>query len=146
MKKFNYEEFMFNFSKNLKKQLKNHRKDILHLSQEKVAELLYKSEKTYQRWESTGQLSNIYDILNALQVLQFSTAEIIKLFELPPLTLDELKEVNMIDGEGLKNLKEDALCSYMRNYCENMNELYIEKLICILIEERLKRHENRHSS
>lgn len=125
----------------LANELHNHRED-LGLKQAQVAESLDKSEKTYQRWESIGNVSNIYDILKAFEILNFTTSEIIKLFNLPPLTLNELKDIAP-DMDTLKNIKEEGICNYIHNNCSNMDNLIIEELLVILHTEYLARHNRR---
>lgn len=120
--------------KRLTEQMLQHR-ETLGLRQGKVAELLDKSEKTYQRWESTGDgLSDFFDIQNIFRVLQFSTTEIINLLELPTLTPNEIKELYQ-DEETLKSIQEDVI----RQKCGKMQSITIEKLLCILLKEYLKR-------
>lgn len=125
------------FEKRLKKQLRDHRRK-LGITQEYAASLLDKSEKAYQRWESTGKcLTDIFSLLKAFQVLEFSTVEIIDVLGLPPLTLNDMKAVCQ-DGETLKHIKEDGIYSYMRKNCNSMDYTTIEKLLDVLSSERLK--------
>lgn len=125
----------------LANELYNHRED-LGLTQAEVAKSLDKSEKTYQRWESIGKVSNIYDILKALEILNFTTSDIIKLFNLPPITLNELKDL-VPDMDTLKSIKEEGICNYIHNNCGNMDNLIIEKLLVILHTEYIARHNHR---
>lgn len=106
----------------------------LKLSQFEVSERLGISEKTYQRWESSEEtLTDIFKILSVFQVLEFTTTEIIDVLGLPPLTLDEIK-VDFPDIEILKSIKEN---------CCNMEDSAIERLIVILMNEHLKRHDRK---
>lgn len=126
------------FQRELPVELYSRRRN-LSLTQAEVAELLDKSEQTYQRWESTGNgLSNIQDILRVFEVFKFSTSTVIKLFNLPPLTLDELKDI-VPDADTLKCIKEEGICAYIDNNCGDMDNLTIEKLLVILHTEHLKR-------
>lgn len=120
--------------KRLTEQMLQHREK-LGLSQGKAAELLGKSEKTYQRWESTGNgLSDFFEIQNIFHVLHFSTTEIINLLELPALTPSEIK--GLYQGEDtLKGIQEDII----RQKCGGMQSTTIEGLLCILLKEYLKR-------
>lgn len=125
------------FEERLKVQLCEHRKK-LGLPQWRVAKQIGNAEKTYQRWESTGKcLTDIFSLLKAFQVLEFSTVEIIDVLGLPPLTLNDMKAVCQ-DGETLKHIKEDGIYSYMRKNCNSMDYATIEKLLDVLSSERLK--------
>lgn len=115
-----------------------HRKT-LGLTQGEVAELLGKTEKTYQRCESAGSgLSNFLDIQKVFKVLQFSTTEVIDLLKLPPLTLKEVEE-HYQDEETLKSIRENSICSFLRQTCGKLESTTIEKMLCILLKEYLKR-------
>lgn len=124
--------------KRLTEQMFQHR-DTLGFKQKDIARLLDKPEKTYQRWESTGDgLSNIFDILNIFRVLRFSIVEIINVLGLPPLMTNEIKEIYQ-DEETLKNIREDGICSFIRQKCGGMESITIDILIDILMKEHLKR-------
>lgn len=124
--------------KRLTEQMFKNRKE-LKLTQEKVAELLGKSEKTYQRLESTGcGLSDFFTILNIFQVLQFSTIEIIEVLGLPPLTLSQIKELYQ-DEDTPKSIQENSICSSISQICAKMDSSTLEKLFCTLMKEYLKR-------
>lgn len=123
--------------KQLNEQMRQNRKT-LGLNQGEVAELLGKSEKTYQRWESSGKgLSNFFDILSIFKVLQFSTTEIINVFGLPPLSPSEAKELCQ-DEETLKSLQENTIYSFIRQKCDKLEIITIEKLLFILSKEYFK--------
>ena len=125
-------------TKRLTQQMFLHRKK-LGLKQHEVAELLGKSEKTYQRLESTGRgLSDIFDILEIFQVLHFSTTEIVNVLGLPPLTLSEITEVYQ-DEETLKSIRENSICSAIRQTCGEMETSTIERLIFTLMKEQCER-------
>ena len=80
--------------KRLTEQMVQHRDEKLKLTQKEAAELLATSEKTYQRWESSGKgLSDFFVIQNIFRTLHFSTTEIINVLGLPPLSLSEAKEL-----------------------------------------------------
>lgn len=122
----------------LTEQMLQHRK-ALGLKQGEVAELLDKPEKTYQRWESTGSgLSIFFDIQNIFKVLHFSTTEIVNILGLSPLTSSEIEELYQ-DEEILKSIREKSICSSIRQKCGEMQSITIEKLLCILLKEYLKR-------
>lgn len=122
----------------LKEKMLQHR-DKLGLKQREVAELLDKDEKTYQRLESTGNgLSDFFDIQNIFRVLEFSTTDIIDVLGFPPLTLNEIKELYQ-DEETLKSIRENGICSSIRQTCNKMENITIEKLLYILLIEHLKR-------
>lgn len=129
----------------LTKELFNHRQK-LGLMQREVAEFLDRSEKTYQHWESTGEgLSNIFTILQLFQALEFSTAEIIGVLGLPPLTADELKDI-CPDGDTLKSIQENGICSYVRMNCGKMDYCQIERLFDVLCDERSERRKRRRNN
>lgn len=111
----------------------------LKLKQREVAELLGKDEKTYQRLESTGNgLSNFFDILDIFHVLNFSYQDFIYVLELPPLTLSEIEELYQ-DEEILKSIREKGIHSSIRQICGKMETITIERLLCTLLVEFLKR-------
>lgn len=122
----------------LKVQLREHRKK-LGLPQWRVAQQTGNAEKTYQHWESTGEgLSNMFTILKLFQVLGFSTAEIIDVLGLPPLTLNDIGTIWQDEGT-LKRIKEDGIYPYVRMNCGTMDCVTIEKLLDVLTAERLRR-------
>lgn len=124
--------------KRLIEQMFQHR-ERLGLTQKQAAELLGKSEKTYQRWESSGDgLSNFFDIQNIFKILQFSTTEIINVLGLPPLTLNEVEELYQ-DEETLKSLRENSVYSFISKKCDGLESITIEKLLYILSKEYFKR-------
>ncbi len=115
------------------------RRKELKLKQREVAGLLGKEEKTYQRLESTGNgLSNFFDILDIFRVLHFSVNDIIYVLELPPLTLREIEELYQ-DEETLKNIREKGIHSSIRQTCGKMETITIERVLCTLMAEYLKR-------
>ena len=115
------------------------RRKELKLKQREVAELLGKDEKTYQRLESTGNgLSNLFDILDIFRVLHFSIKDIIYVLELPPFTLSEIKELYQ-DEETLKSIRENGIYSSICQTCGKMGTITIERVICTLMGEYLKR-------
>ena len=125
----------------LRQQMFLHREK-LGLKQREVAELLGKSEKTYQRLESTGRgLSDIFDILEIFQVLHFSTTEIVNVLGFPPLTLSEVTELYQ-DEEILKSIRENAICSTIRQTGGKMETSTIERLIFTLMKEQCQRKGN----
>ncbi len=119
-------------------QMFQHR-DTLGLQQKEVAHFLNKSDKTYQRWESTGNgLSDIFDLLTIFRVLQFSTTEIIDVLGLPPLTLNEVKGLYQ-DEETIRGIRENTVYSFISKECSRMQTNTIEKLLCVLLKEYLKK-------
>ena len=115
------------------------RRKELKLKQREVAGLLGKEEKTYQRLESTGNgLSDFFDILDIFRVLHFSVNDIIYVLELPPLTLREIEELYQ-DEETLKNIREKGIHSSIRQTCGKMETITIERVLCTLMAEYLKR-------
>lgn len=124
--------------KRLIEQMFQHR-ERLGLTQKQAAELLTTSEKAYQRWESCGNgLSDFFVIQNIFKILEFSTTEIISVLGLPPLTLNEVKELYQ-DEETLKGIRENTLYSYIRQKCDKLESITIEKLLYILSKEYFKR-------
>jgi len=118
------------------------RREKLELHQSEVAESLGKSEKTYQRWESTGTgLSNLFDVLSIFRVLQFPLTDIIYVLGLPPLTLSEAEELYQ-DEETLKRIRESSIYSAVRQACGGMENITVEKLLDTLMAERLRRKNN----
>lgn len=114
-------------------------RNTLKLTQKEVSELLGKSENTYQRWESAGDgLSGFFDIQNIFKILQFSTTEIINVLGLPPLSPSEAKELCQ-DEETLKSLQENTIYSFIRQKCDKLEIITIEKLLFILSKEYFKR-------
>lgn len=136
------QEFQQKFQQELKKQLHEHRKK-LKLSQNDVANALGVSRDTYQRWEKPSQdLLNIFNILSVLRVLNFSTAEIIEMLGLAPLTPDEIKAVFQ-DEDMLKSIQSNTIYSFMRKNYLDMNDLTLKKLFFLLGEEYFKRFKGR---
>lgn len=133
------------FEKRLREQLRKHRKKI-NLSQLNVANAVNVSFDTYQRWESTGQhLTNIFTLLSVFRELGFSTTEIIDVLGLPPLTLNEIKAIYQ-DEDTLKSIKENGICSAMRENCPDMKDFTLERLLAIFFGEHSKRLENRQGN
>ena len=125
--------------KRLTEQMVQHRDEKLKLTQKEAADLLYTSEKTYQRWESSGKgLSDFFVIQNIFRTLHFSTSEIINVLGLPPLTLNEVKELYQ-DKETLKSLQENSIYSFVRQKCDKWEDITIEKLFFVLLKEYFKR-------
>lgn len=122
----------------LTEQMRHHRK-ALGLTQGKAAELLGRPEKTYQRWESTGEgLSDFFVILDIFRVLRFPTTEIIGMLGLPPLTESEVKEYYR-DEKTLKSIQDNGIYSAVCQNCGGLGSITIEKLLCVLLKEYLKR-------
>lgn len=129
--------------KKLKELLRGHRTK-QNLRQSDVADAVGKSLDTYQRWESSGQcLTDIYSLLSVFKALDFSTAEIIDVLGLPPLTAGEMEAICQ-DGDTLKSIKENGIYSVIREKCPDMNDFILEKLLAILFQEHSKRLESRH--
>lgn len=127
----------------LKGQIREHRKK-RKLSQLNVANAVGKSVDTYQRWEYTGKgLTNIFILLSVFQTLNFSITEIIDILGLPPLTLSEIKTIYQDEGT-LKSIKENGICSAIRENCHHMDDFTLERLLVILLKEHSKRLESRH--
>ena len=138
-----YEYFEKEFPKKLKEQLRGHRTQ-KNLRQSDVADAVGKSLDTYQRWESTGQrLTDICTLISVFQALDFSTAEIIDVLGLPPLTLSGVKAAYQ-DEDILKNIKGYGIYYAMRKKCPDMEDFMLDKLLALLFDERSKRLENRH--
>lgn len=98
-----------------------------------------KSEKTCQRWESTGKgLTDIFDILHLFEVLKIPTGEIVTLLGLPPLSQ---KDVEILyQDEAIQNeIKSSGIYRYLRDHCAELDDITIEKLVDVITEERLKR-------
>lgn len=126
------------FQERLKGQIREHRKK-QELRQADVANALGVSLDTYQHWEKPSQsLTNISDILNIFQVLDFSTAEIIDVLGLAPLTPSEVKAVCQ-DEDTLKCIKGNTIYAAVREKCPDMDDFTLEKLLFLLLGERLKR-------
>lgn len=133
------------FEKRLKEQLHQHRQK-RNITQLDVASMVGVSHDTYQRWESTGQrLTNIFSLLSVFQALHFSTTEIIDVLGLPPLTLNEIKAIYQ-DEDTLKSIKENGICSAMRENCPDMKDFTLERLLAIFFGEHSKRLENRQGN
>ena len=118
--------------------LRKHR-TALGKTQFAIALEIEKTEKTYQRWESTGKgLTDIFDILRLFEILNISTGEIIALLGLPPLSqkdMDILYQDDAIQNE----IKSSGIYRYLRNHCAELDDITVEKLVDIITEERLKR-------
>ena len=131
------EQKYFNLTKleeRIKHQLREHREK-RKLTLFDVAERVGKSMETYRRWESQGKhLTCIYDLAEVFRVLDFSTAEIIHLLDLPPLTLEEIETVSETQ-EMLTEVKERGVYFYIKEHCADMETVTISKLITILLEE-----------
>ncbi len=129
-------------NKEIRNRLRNkmvQRREKLKLHQSDVAELLDRSEKTYQRWESDGDgLSNLFTVLNIFRVLQFSLTDILYVLGLPPLTLREIKELYQ-DEETLKSIRESSINATIRQACGEMETITIEKLLDTLMAAHLRR-------
>lgn len=125
----------------LKRQLRKHREK-LNLKQLDVANAVGKSLDTYSYWESTGRrLTDIFSLLSVFQALEFSTAEIIDVLGLPPLTLNEIKAIYQ-DEDTLKNIKGNGIYSAMRENCSDIDDFTLTKLLVLLLKERLRRLED----
>lgn len=132
------EDFYLEYQKRLRRQLREHRIK-RKLSQSAVADAVGKALETYQRWETSGQhLTDIFSLLSVFQVLGFSVTEIIEVLGLPALTLNEIEAVYQ-DENILKRIKENGICSAMRQKCPDMADFTLEKLLVLILEERLKR-------
>lgn len=139
-KKYEFSEH--EFQEKLKEQLLKHRRK-KNLRQSDVANAVGASHSTYQRWESTGQhLTDIFTLLSVFQALDFSTAEIIDVLGLPPLTLNEIKAIYQ-DEDILKSIKGNGICFSMHEKCPDMEDFALESLLVLLLKERLKRLEDR---
>lgn len=137
------ENFELEFQERLKKQLLEHRTK-RNFSQQGVADAVGKSLYTYQRWENSGQcLTDIFSLLRVFQALDFSTTEIIGVLGLPPLTLSEIKAIYQ-DEDTLKSIKENGICSAVREKCPDMDDFILERLLAILLKEHSKRLESRN--
>ena len=104
-----------------------------------IADKIGKSEKTYQRWESTGKgLTDIFDILRLFEILKIPTGEIIALLGFPPLSQKEVE--TLYQDEAIQNeIKSSGIYRYLRDHCAELNDITVEKLVDIITEERLKR-------
>ena len=114
-------------------------RSLLGKTQFAIALEIEKTEKTYQRWESTGKgLTDIFDILRLFEILNISTGEIIALLGLPPLSQ---KDVEILyQDEAIQNeIKSSGIYRYLRDHCAELNDITVEKLVDIITEERLKR-------
>ena len=119
------------------------RRKELKLKQREMAQRLGKSEKTYQRWESTGEgLSDILEVLEVFRKLKFSTLEIADVLGLPPIELDEIKE-RYQDEAILTSIRESSIYIYLRDNCSSVNDVLLEKLLDVITAERLKRRRNK---
>lgn len=134
----NYEK---KFQEKLSKQLYDHRQK-RKLSQYEVANAVGKTAETYQRWESSGKhLTDIFSLLSVFKVLDFSTAEIIDVFGLPPLTLSEIKDI--YQDKDILDIKRNGIYSAMRKKCPEIDDFTLGKLLHLLMEEHIKRWESR---
>lgn len=132
----NYEKA--DLQKRLGNALYKHR-NALGKKQREVALAIEKSEKTYQRWESTGKgLNDLFDILQLFQLLDFSTTEIIDLLGFPPLELKEIRTLYK-DGAILNEIRNNSIYLYLQKHCSDLDNVTIEKLLDVITEERLKR-------
>lgn len=141
----NINELELEFQEKLKGLLREYRIK-RNLSQFDVANAVGKSLDTYQRWEYTGKgLTNIFILLSVFQTLDFSITEIIDILGLPPLTLSEIKAIYQDEGT-LKSIKENGICSAIRENCRHMEDFTWERLLVILLKEHSKRLESRHGN
>lgn len=108
-----------------------------------IAYKIGKSEKTYQRWESTGKgLTDIFDILHLFKILNISTGEIIALLGLPPLSQKDVE--TLYQDEAIQNeIKSSGIYRYLRDHCAKLSDITVEKLLDVITEERLKRRRRR---
>ena len=126
------------FQERLKEQIREHRKR-QKLRQLDVANALGVSLDTYQHWEKPSQsLTNISDILSVFRELDFSTAEIIDVLGLAPLTPSEVKAVCQ-DEDTLKCIKGNTIYAAVREKCPDMDVFTLEKLLILLLDEHSKR-------
>ena len=106
----------------LQKRIREHlyaRRKELKLKQREIAQMLGKSEKTYQRWESTGKgLTDILEVLEVFRKLKFSTFEMVDVLGLPPIELDEIKE-RYQDEAILTSIRESSIYIYLRDNCSS---------------------------
>lgn len=130
----------------LQKRIREHlyaRRKELKLKQREIAQMLGKSEKTYQRWESTGKgLTDILEVLEVFRKLKFSTFEMVDVLGLPPIELDEIKE-RYQDEAILTSIRESSIYIYLRDNCSSVNDVLLEKLLDVITAERLKRRRNK---
>lgn len=135
-------EFQEKFQKRLKGKIRERRKE-KNLTQSAVAQALEVSPDTYQHWEKGSRpLIDIFNMLSVFQVLEFSTAEIVDILGLPPLTSSEIKAVCQ-DEDMLKSIQGNTIYSVVREKCSSMDGLTLGKLLALLSEENLKRVEGR---
>ena len=137
-KKFDSEKQKVKIISRLTEMMFKHREE-LGLTQREVAEQLDRDEKTYQRQESSGNgLSKYLYIRDIFSVLHFSSMDVIYVLDLPPLTSSEMEELYK-DEETLKSIREKGIHSTIRQTCGEMENTTIEKLLCTLLDEYLKR-------
>lgn len=133
-------EYQEEFQKRLKGKIREHRKE-KNLTQSAVAQALKVSLDTYRHWEKDSRpLTDIFNMLSVFQVLEFSTAEIVDLLGLAPLTSGEIKAACQ-DEDMLKSIEGNTIYSIVREKCSSMDGLTLGKLLALLSEENLKRVE-----
>lgn len=133
-----------NYGKKLKEQLRKHREK-LGLTQMDAAKLLGRSLDSYQRWERGKCLTDIISLLNVFHVLDFSTAEIIDVLGLHPLTLSEIK-ANYQNEDILKSIEENGIYFAMRQKSSDIDDFTLKKLIVLLMEEDIKRFKSKQGN
>ena len=139
------ENFKKQFQEKLSEQLREHRIK-QNYSQVGIANAVGVALHTYQRWESRGQhLTDIFRLLKVFRELKFSTAEIIDVLGIPPLTLNEVEDLYQ-DENTLKSIKENSVCSAMREKCPDIDDFTLAKLLEILMKEYLKRFKHGHKN
>ena len=143
--KYLKQEFQDEVQTKLMRQIREHRKK-QGLRQSDVAKALGIPLDTYQHWESPNRKRiNVFHILSILHELEFSTAEIVDLLGLAPLTSSEIKAVCQ-DEDTLKSIQGNTFYSVMRKKCPDMDGLTLGKLLVLLSEENLKRVKNRQDT
>ena len=129
------------FQEELSRQLYEHRQK-RKLTQYEVADAVGKTVDTYQRWESSGKhLTDIFSLLSVFKALDFSTAEIIDVFGLPPLTLSEIKDI--YQDKDILDIKRNGIYSAMCKKCPEIDDFTLGKLLLLLMKEYVKRRESR---
>lgn len=130
------------FQRRLKGKIRERRKG-LKLRQADVAKAVGVSLDTYQHWESPSQpLNNLFDILSVCQALGFSSAEVVDVLGLVPLTPSEIKAVCQ-DGDMLKSIQGNTIYSVIREKCPDIDDFTLERLLVLIFKERFKRFGNR---
>lgn len=143
--KYFKQEFQEEVQKRLKEQIRE-RRIKQNLRQIDVANALGISLDTYQNWEKHDRsLTDIFSILSVLLVLDFSTADIVDVLGLAPLTLREIKNVCQ-DEDTLKNIQGNTVYSVMREKCPDLDDFTLERVHYLIMGEHLKRLENRRSN